>query len=348
MEETMKVAVMLDKMKMGWENRPIPIPTDDEVLVKIDYVGICGSDMHYYENGRIGEYIVQPPFVLGHESGGVVTEVGKNVKHLKKGDRVALEPGKTCGHCEVCRSGKYNLCPDVKFFATPPVDGVFQEYIAHDADLCFKLPDNVSTMEGALIEPLSVGMHAAKQAGASLGYTAVVMGAGCIGLCAMMSLKAFGVTEVYVIDIMKKRLEKAEELGATGIINSQEKDPVRELLRITNNRGCDIVVEASGVEDCVNQGLEILTRGGTLVQVAYSGSGYMNLNMGLLCDKEITIKSVFRYRHIYPTAIKAVSSGLINLKGIVTDVFDFEKVEDAMNKSISDKANIVKAVIKMR
>ena len=346
-KENMKVAVMLDKMKMGWEERPIPAPADNEVLVKIDCVGICGSDMHYYENGRIGGYIVKPPFVLGHESGGVVVETGRDVKHLKIGDRVALEPGKTCGHCEFCRSGKYNLCPDVQFFATPPVDGVFQEYVAHEADLCFKLPENVSTMEGALIEPLAVGMHAANQAGASLGKTAVVTGAGCIGLCAMMSLKAFGVTQVYVTDIMDKRLDKAMELGATGVINSKEKNPVEEIQKLTEGRGVDIVVEASGVELCANQGLEMLVRAGTLVQVAYSGSGYMNLNMGLICDKEITIKSVFRYRHIYPMAIKAVASGLIYLKGIVTDVFEFDNVEEAMNRSIADKANIVKSVIKM-
>lgn len=348
MEGTMKVAVMLDKMKMGWEERPIPVPGDNEILVKIDCVGICGSDMHYYENGKIGSYIVDPPFVLGHESGGVVVEIGKDVKHLNVGDCVALEPGKTCGHCEFCRSGKYNLCPDVKFFATPPIDGVFQEYVVHEADLCFKLPDNVSTMEGALIEPLAVGMHAANQAGASLGKTAVVTGAGCIGLCAMMSLKAFGVTEVYVTDIMDKRLEKALELGATGVINSKERNPVEEIYKLTEGRGVDIVVEASGVEICANQGIEMLVQAGTLVQVAYSGSGYMSLNMSMICDKEITIKSVFRYRHIYPIAIKSVASGLINLKDIVTDVFEFENIEEAMNKSIADKANIVKAVIKIK
>lgn len=304
--------------------------------------------MHYYENGKIGSYIVDPPFVLGHESGGVVVEIGKDVKHLNVGDCVALEPGKTCGHCEFCRSGKYNLCPDVKFFATPPIDGVFQEYVVHEADLCFKLPDNVSTMEGALIEPLAVGMHAANQAGASLGKTAVVTGAGCIGLCAMMSLKAFGVTEVYVTDIMDKRLEKALELGATGVINSKERNPVEEIYKLTEGRGVDIVVEASGVEICANQGIEMLVQAGTLVQVAYSGSGYMSLNMSMICDKEITIKSVFRYRHIYPIAIKSVASGLINLKDIVTDVFEFENIEEAMNKSIADKANIVKAVIKIK
>lgn len=135
MKGTMKVAVMNGIGKMGYTTRPIPTPKEDEVLVKLEYVGICGSDMHYYETGAIGNYVVKPPFVLGHEPGGTVVEVGSAVKHLKVGDRVALEPGKTCGHCKFCREGKYNLCPDVMFFATPPVDGVFQEYVAHEANL---------------------------------------------------------------------------------------------------------------------------------------------------------------------------------------------------------------------
>ena len=218
MEGTMKTAVMLGIGKMGFKERKIPQVKEDEVLVRLEYVGICGSDLHYYESGAIGDYVVKPPFVLGHEPGGTVVEVGKNVKHLKAGDRVALEPGKTCGHCEFCKTGRYNLCPDVVFFATPPVDGVFQEYVAHEAQLCFKLPDNVSTMEGALIEPLAVGFHAAMQGGARAGQTAVVMGAGCIGLVTMMALKAMGVSKVYAVDIMEKRLQKALELGATDVV----------------------------------------------------------------------------------------------------------------------------------
>ena len=239
MEGMMKVAVMNGIGKMGFEERPIPKPAANEVLVKLEYVGICGSDLHYYESGRIGDYIVKPPFVLGHEPGGTVVEVGSAVTHLKVGDRVALEPGKTCGHCEFCRTGRYNLCPDVIFFATPPVDGVFQEYVAHEADLCFKLPDNVSTLEGALIEPLAVGFHAANQGGAQAGQVAVVSGSGCIGLVSMMALKAKGVSKVYVIDIMQKRLDKAMELGATGVINSTQTDPVEEIFKLTGGKGCD-------------------------------------------------------------------------------------------------------------
>ncbi len=347
MEKTMKVAVMTGVGKMELTTAPVPTPADDEVLVKLEYVGICGSDLHYYEEGRIGGYIVEPPFVLGHEPGGVVVEVGRNVKHLKVGDRVALEPGKTCGHCEFCRTGRYNLCPDVVFFATPPVQGVFQEYVAHEAGLCFKLPDNVSTMEGALIEPLAVGFHAAKQGGAHYGQTAVVTGSGCIGLVSMMALKALGVSEVYVVDIMQKRLDKALELGATGVINSKEKDAAAEIAKLTNGRGVDLVLETSGTEICANLAIDILVKGGTLVQVGYSRSGKMNLNTSLLLDKELTLASVFRYRHIYPIAIQAVAEGKVNLKGIVTDVFDLDHVQEAMDRSVNDKANIVKAVIKI-
>ncbi|WP_323088269.1 NAD(P)-dependent alcohol dehydrogenase [Allobaculum sp. JKK-2023] len=347
MNGMMKVAVMEGIGKMGYTERQIPTPKDDEVLVKLEYVGICGSDMHYYETGAIGDYVVEPPFVLGHEPGGTVVEVGKNVKHLKVGDRVALEPGKTCGHCEFCREGKYNLCPDVVFFATPPVDGVFQEYVAHEADLCFKLPDSVSTLEGALIEPLAVGFHAANQGGAHAGQTAVVMGAGCIGLVSMMALKAEGVSRVYVVDVMDKRLEKALELGADGVINGKNENAVEAVKRLTDGKGCDLVIETAGTEITTRQAIHMTKKGATIVLVGYSKTGEMTLPMSLALDKELTFKTVFRYRHIYPMAIDAVASGKVNLKGLVTDVFEFDDIQNAMDRSVADKANIVKAVVKI-
>ena len=347
MNGTMKAAVMEGIGKMGYTQRPIPTPKDDEVLVKLEYVGICGSDMHYYETGAIGDYVVEPPFVLGHEPGGTVVEVGSAVKHLKVGDRVALEPGKTCGHCEFCRQGKYNLCPDVVFFATPPVDGVFQEYVAHEAALCFKLPDSVSTLEGALIEPLAVGFHAANQGGAHAGQTAVVMGAGCIGLVSMMALKAEGVSHVYVVDVMQKRLDKALELGADGVINGKDEDAVEAVRRLTEGTGCDLVIETAGTEITTRQAIHMTKKRANLVLVGYSKTGEMTLPMSLVLDKELTFKTVFRYRHIYPMAIDAVAAGKVNLKGIVTNIFDFDDIQNAMDKSVSDKANIVKAVVKI-
>ena len=347
MEGKMKVAVMLGIGKMGFEEREIPKVKDDEVLVKLEYVGICGSDLHYYETGAIGDYVVEPPFVLGHEPGGTVVEVGKNVKHLKVGDRVALEPGKTCGHCEFCKTGRYNLCPDVVFFATPPVDGVFQEYVAHEADLCFKLPDNVSTLEGALIEPLAVGFHAAIQGDAHLGQKAVVMGAGCIGLVSMMALKARGVSEVYMVDIMEKRLEKALELGATGVINGAKEDVLERVKELTDGAGMDLVIETAGTEITTRQAIHMAKKGSNIVLVGYSKTGEMTLPMSIVLDKELTFKTVFRYRHIYPMAIDAVAAGKVNLKGIVTDVFRLDEAQKAMDYSVNNKADIVKAVIRI-
>lgn len=347
MNGKMKTAVMLGIGKMGFEERDIPEIKDNEVLVKLEYVGICGSDLHYYETGAIGDYVVKPPFVLGHEPGGTVVEVGRNVTHLKAGDRVALEPGKTCGHCEFCKTGRYNLCPDVVFFATPPIDGVFQEYVAHEADLCFKLPDNVSTMEGALIEPLAVGFHAAIQGGAQAGQTAVVMGAGCIGLVTMMALKAMGVSRVYVVDIMEKRLEKAKELGADEVINGSCTDAVKAVMELTDGKGCDLAVETAGTQITTVQTIHMTKKGAVIVLVGYSKTGEMTLPMSLALDKELTFKTVFRYRHIYPMAIDAVSQGKVNLKGIVTDVFDLNDIQKAMDYSVNNKADIVKAVIRI-
>ena len=343
----MKVAVMLGIGKMGFEERDIPQPKDDEVLVKLEYVGICGSDLHYYESGAIGDYVVKPPFVLGHEPGGTVVEVGKNVTHLKVGDRVALEPGKTCGHCEFCKTGRYNLCPDVVFFATPPVDGVFQEYVAHEAGLCFKLPDNVSTMEGALIEPLAVGFHAARQGGAQAGQVAVVTGAGCIGLVSMMALKAMGVWKVYSVDVMDKRLDKALELGADGVINGSREDAVKKVMELTGGMGCDLVIETAGTEITTRQAVQMTKKGATIVLVGYSKTGEIKMPISLALDKELTFKTVFRYRHIYPMAIDAVASGRVNLKGIVTNEFALDDIQEAMDESVNNKADIVKAVVKI-
>lgn len=348
MEGKMKVAVMNGIGQMGFEERDIPTAKDDEVLVQLDYVGVCGSDLHYYETGAIGDYVVEPPFVLGHEPGGVVVEVGKNVKHLKIGDRVALEPGKTCGQCEFCKTGRYNLCPDVIFFATPPVDGVFQEYVAHEANLCFKLPDNVSTLEGALIEPLAVGFHAAMQGEAHAGQVAVVTGAGCIGLVTMMALKAVGVSKVYVTDIMQKRLDKALELGADGVINSKDTDAVAKIMELTDGKGCDLAIETAGTEITTRQCIDMVKKGANVVLVGYSKTGEMTLPMSLVLDKELTFKTVFRYRHIYPMAIDAVANGKVNLKGIVTNVFDLDDIQKAMDYSVNNKADIVKSVIKIR
>ena len=347
MYKKMKAAVMTDLMKVEIQEVEAPKPKPDEVLIKIEYVGVCGSDLHYYEHGRIGDFLVETPFILGHEAAGTVVETGSGVKDLKVGDRVALEPGKTCGKCEFCKSGKYNLCKDVIFFATPPVNGVFQEYVAHEEGLCFKLPENVSTMEGALIEPLAVGLHAALQGGATLGQTAVVTGTGCIGLCSLLSLKAMGVSKIIVVDIMEKRLQKALELGADYVINGKEEDAIERILELTNGKGFDIGIETAGSQITASQLIKSAKKGSTIVFVGYSASGEMTLPIGTALDKELNFKTVFRYRNIYPMAIEAVSKGQIKVKDIVTDYFELDDIQNALDTCVKDKANVVKGVIKV-
>ena len=347
MEKKMKVAVMTDIMTTELVEREIPEIKEDEVLVKIEYVGVCGSDLHYYEQGAIGDVKAEYPFVLGHEAAGTVVEAGEKVKGLQPGDRVAREPGKTCGQCEFCRTGKYNLCPEVEFFATPPYDGVFQEYAAHKADLCFKLPDQVSTKEGALIEPLAVGFHAANQGKAGFGQTAVIIGSGCIGLVTLLALKTKGVDRIIVVDIIEKRLQKALELGASHVINGKEQDAVKEVLNLTGGMGSDLVFETAGTELTASQGIQMAKKGSTVVLVGYSSSGKMNLPMSLALDKELCFQTVFQYRHIYPMAIQAVASGKVDINRIVTNEYTLDQIGEGLEQCVHNKAEIVKAVIKI-
>lgn len=345
MDGKMKVAVMTGIRKMEIQERDIPTPKDDEVLVKIEYVGICGSDMHFFEAGRVGNWIVKDPLVLGHESGGTVVEVGKNVTNLKVGDRVALEPGVGCGECEMCKKGLYNLCPDMDFMAVPGQrDGVFLEYYAHPAKMCFKLPDNVDTMEGGLMEPLSVGLHAVNISGAKMGQSAVILGCGCIGLVTIMALKAAGIDEIYAVDVLDKRLAKAKEVGAMEIINGKEVDAVEYIKKLG---GVDLVYETAGAEFTTLQTAKMVKKGGAVTLVGMCANSEIKYDIGSLSAAEARLYTIFRYRNLYPQAIKLVSQGKIPLKSIVSHVFDFKDIIEGINFNIDNKGEVIKAVIKM-
>lgn len=333
--------------KMEVREIDVPKVKDTEVLVKMEYVGICGSDVHYLEHGSIGDFVVEGDFILGHECAGTIVEVGSAVNTLEIGDKVALEPGSTCGQCEFCKSGKYNLCPDVEFLATPPYHGCLMDYISFPANMCFKLPDNITTKEGALVEPLAVGMHAAAQGNVKLGDSVVILGAGCIGLVTLLACKAYGATDITVVDIMEKRLDYAMKLGATGIINAKNEDAIDKMNEITNDVGTDIVIETAGSEITIKQTPYIVKRGGTIVLVGLAAQDNIEFNFAKIMNKEITIKSVFRYRNIYPMAINAIAKGIIDVSGIVTHEFDFEKSQEAFDFVINNKNDVVKAVIKI-
>lgn len=325
----------------------IPEPAVNEVLVKLEYVGICGSDVHFFEHGRIGDYVVEGDYILGHECAGVVVKTGPGVSKLKVGDKVALEPGIVCGQCKYCKSGKYNLCPDVVFLATPPYHGCLKDYITYPENMTFKLPDNISTKEGALIEPLAVGMHAASQGNVRIGDSVVILGAGCIGLVTLLACKASGATNVIVTDVLSKRLEYAKKLGANAVINSKEEDIMTKVKNLTGGVGADVVIETAGSEITIAQTADLVCRGGRIVLVGLAPKEIIPYNfMSIMC-KEAEIKSVFRYRNMFPICINAVADGKINISDIVTHEFEFEKSEDAFNFVIDNKTDVVKAVIRL-
>jgi L-iditol 2-dehydrogenase len=326
---------------------PMPSPKEKEILLKIEYVGICGSDVHYLEQGRIGGFVVDGDFILGHECAGTVVQTGRGVTSLNAGDRVALEPGCTCGKCEFCKSGKYNLCPDVRFLATPPYNGCLMDYITFPEDMAFRLPDKISTKEGALIEPLSVGMHAAKQGSVTLGSSVTILGAGCIGLVTLLSCRAFGATDLFVVDVLPKRLEYAKKLGATHVINALEENPVQAIQDRTGGAGTDIVIETAGSAKTISQTPYIVKRGGRIVLVGMAAQDVIEYDFSKIMAKEAAIQSVFRYRNIYPQAIKAIEKGIIDVSGIVTHEFDFEETPRAFDFVIHNKQDVVKAVIKV-
>lgn len=342
-----KAVFMTGLRKMEIRDIPVPQIGTKEVLVRLEYVGICGSDVHYLEYGKIGDFVVEGDFILGHECAGIIEKVGEDVTGLTVGDRVALEPGCTCGKCEFCKTGRYNLCEDVEFLATPPYNGCLEQYITFPADMCFKLPDSVSTEEGALVEPLSVGIHAARQGGVTLGSSVTILGAGCIGLVTLLASKAFGASDITVVDVLQKRLNFAKELGATHVINALNCDTIDEIKKITDQRGTDIVFETAGSVKTISQTSAIVKRGGTIVLVGMCPQDIIPYDFSKIMAKEATIKSVFRYRNIYPQAIAAIAEGSIPVKKIVTHKFDFSQTEEAFNFVIDHKEEVVKAVIQI-
>lgn len=345
MQGKMKAVLMPKIREMEMIELDIPQIKEDEVLIKVKHIGICGSDVHYYEFGRIGDFVVEKPIILGHEFAGEIVEKGDKVKHLQPGDRVTVEPGKPCGKCKFCMKGDYNLCPDMIFMATPPVDGCLCEYVAYPAHLCFRLPENMSTVEGALVDPVAVGFHGAFQGGAGVGKSAIVLGGGCIGLMSMMALKAAGAEPVYITDIVDSRLEKALELGADKAYDAKAEGYVKEALKDLGDGGFDIVIETAGSAHTIRHSTRLVNRGGVIVLVGMSPNSENIVDTAELMAKEASMTTVFRYKNIWPIAISAISSGKFPVSEIVSATYPFKKTQEAFERCVNDKENVIKVVI---
>ncbi|KAL2675622.1 hypothetical protein Neosp_011812 [[Neocosmospora] mangrovei] len=332
-----------------FEERPKPTLEDPhDVLVAINYTGICGSDVHYWVHGSIGKFVVTDPMVLGHESAGTIVEVGEKVKTLKVGDRVALEPGYPCRRCTNCLAGKYNLCPDMVFAATPPYHGTLTGYWRAPADFCFKLPENVSQQEGALIEPLAVGVHIVKQANVKPGDSVVVMGAGPVGLLCAAVARAYGASKIVSVDIVQSKLDFAKDFAATHTYASQRVSPeenAKNILELAGlPDGADVVIDASGAEPSIQASIHVLKVGGSYVQ---GGMGKSDITFPIMamCIKEATVSGSFRYGPgDYPLAIELVATGKVDVKKLVTGIVEFKEAEEAFKKVKEGEA--IKVLIK--
>jgi len=328
-----RAAVLTRPSEIVLEERPVPEPGPRDVLVEVSAVGVCGSDVHYYEHGRIGSHVVRAPLVLGHESAGRVVATGDAVAKHAVGDRVTLEPGVPCGRCRECRAGRYNLCPEVVFFATPPVDGAFANYVTIHEDFAFALPDGLSDEAGALMEPLSVGIWACRKAGMSAGDRVLVTGAGPIGLLAMQVALAFGATQVEISDVSEPRLELARRTGATRALKAGEV-PAE----------ADALIECSGNSAALQAGIRALRPAGTAVIVGMGPGETAEIPLALVQNRELWLTGTFRYANTYPTAIALAASGRVDLEAIITGHYPLEETERALRAGLEDPAN-VKAVV---
>lgn len=331
--------------------RDIDLPDDlgaDDVRVRIHTVGICGSDVHYYQHGRIGPFVVEAPMVLGHEASGTVVEVGSAVTTLKAGDRVCMEPGIPDANSRASRLGMYNLDPAVRFWATPPVHGVLRGEVVHPAAFTFRLPDNVSFAEGAMVEPLAVGIHAASKAQIRPGDTAAVIGAGPIGLVTVMSALAGGCSKVIVADVQPPKLDLAASIDRRAImaVNVKERSLREAADELTDGWGVDLVFECSGNERAAAGVFEPLRPGGCAVLVGMPGEPIRyDVVAGQI--KEARVEHVFRYAHVYPRALALMGSGKIDVKPLITNVFSFEESKAAFDFACAMPAESVKAQIEI-
>jgi D-xylulose reductase len=329
--------------------RDIDLPQEvgpDDVKVKIHTVGICGSDVHYYTHGKIGPFVVKAPMVLGHEAAGTVFEVGKNVKSLKVGDRVCMEPGIPDPNSRASRLGMYNVDPAVTFWATPPIHGVLTPYVVHPASYTFKLPDNVSFAEGAMVEPFAVGMQAATKAKITPGDTAVVLGAGPIGTMVGLAALAGGCARAIVADLAQPKLDIAARYQGVIPVNIREKNLVAEVKRLTDDWGADVVFECSGSPKAWETITDLPRPGGCIVVVGLPVEA-IKFDISTLSVKELRIESVFRYAHQYDRAIALMASGRVDLKPLISETFPFEKSIPAFERAAEGRPADVKLQILM-
>ncbi|MEG1945573.1 MAG: NAD(P)-dependent alcohol dehydrogenase [Lachnospiraceae bacterium] len=344
-------AILVTPKQFEIQECTVPEPKDNEILMKVEYVGMCGSDIHGFE---FGPFI--PPkdpnqkIGLGHEVAGEIVKVGMSVTKFKIGDKVLIEPGVPDDTCEYCRTGRYNICPEVDFMATQPnYKGALTQYMTHPEEWTYHIPEGMSTLEGALVEPAAVGMHAAILGGAQVGKSIVILGGGTIGLMTLQACLSLGATDITVVDVIEKRLELAKKLGAKRVINGKKQDIVAQIraTELYGNHGVALVFETAGSTFTAQQALQIVARGGKIMMV---GTQSQPVSIDFLkINREVVIQTAFRYCNNFPQTIEAIATGKFKVKDMITNIYDYKEVQTAFMEAIDPikKLEIVKGVIKV-
>ena len=345
----MKALVLEDVLALSL--RDVPIERDEvlgpqDVRIKIHTVGICGSDVHYYTHGRIADFVVRAPMILGHEASGTVIETGDLVTTLKVGDRVCMEPGIPDPNSRATRLGLYNIDPAVRFWATPPVHGILRPTVVHPAAFTFKLPDNVSFAQAAMVEPLAVGVHAATKAQIKPGDVAMVSGAGPIGLVTALAALAAGCARVFITDFDDTKLALAGSLSSAITALNAKADPLAQILKATENWGVEVVFECSGSSRAASGVFDVLAPGGRVVLVGIPSEPFP-YDLGKAMVREARVEHIFRYAHVFPRCVGLLSSGAIDLKPLITRSFSFDDSIAAFKIAATAPKGQVKMQIEM-
>ncbi|MEV2223844.1 NAD(P)-dependent alcohol dehydrogenase [Nocardia vinacea] len=334
----MRSAVLEAVGKIAIVERAVPEPGPAEVLIEVSAVGVCGSDVHYFEHGRIGDHVVDQPLVLGHEASGVVVGFGAGARHHHLGQRVSLEPGVPDFTCRQCRAGRYNLCPDIRFFGTPPIDGAFCEYVVLHQEFAHLVPDSLTDEAAALLEPLSVGVWACRKGRVGAGDRVLVNGAGPVGLVTAQAALAFGASEVVITDVNPQRLALAIELGYTQAVDVGS-TPLRDIGFEPN-----VLLECSGHPTAIGDAVRTVARAGRVVLVGMGGDD-IPLPLPYLQEHELELTGTFRYANTWPTAIDLAATGRVDLDRLVTGRFGLDQVAAALTSGRDNRASIKPIVL---
>lgn len=339
----MRVAELHAPRSIKLVERSVPEPGPGEVLVRVKAVGICGSDLHNFLEGRIGDQICEYPMVLGHEPSGVVAKCGPGVAGWSEGDAVAVEPALYCYHCEFCRSGRHNICANIRFMSSPADPGFFREYVCVPAVNLLHLPPGLGLNEATLFEPLAVVLHSMRFAALQLRETAVVFGAGPIGLLTILTLKMSGAGRVWAVEPVPARREMAKEAGADAVVDPAAVDPARLILQETGRRGVDVAIDCAARDDTMNQCIRAARNGGRVVITGIPSEIQVPLDFHVARRKELTLYNVRRSCHESEAALEMLAEAPARFGAMLTHTLPLEKAQAAfeMLEHYSDGAGKV-------